>query len=121
MTITAAGSTLEAELLPDGPFSWIVLSGTFPVGPTPKIGFQYTTASFQPETAAGLFGVPGLFTTLQQPFVASGPSAFELNTYPTTSGPLPLLGLAAAAGWSRRLRRSTQATGGASAGSAQNG
>lgn len=142
VTITAAGSTLDAELLADGPFSWIVLSGIFPVGPTPKIGFVYTTASFQPETAAGLFGVPGLFTTLQEPFVASGPSAFELNTYPTTAGPLvisafnsgagefriqpvpgplPLLGLAAAAGWSRRLRRSNLATRGASAGSVQNG
>lgn len=126
VTITAAGSTLEATLLPDGEFRWIVLSGTFPVGPTPKIGFVYTTASFQPETAAGLFGVPGLYTTLQVPFTASGPSAFEVNAYPTTAGPLvinaytsdagvfriqtvpgplPLLGLAAATAWSRRLRQ----------------
>lgn len=131
VTITAAGSSLEAELLPDGDLSWIVLSGTFPIGPTPKIGFVYTTASFFPETAAGLFGVPGLFTTLQVPFAASGPSAFEVNTYPTTAGPLvissfnsgagvfriqpvpgplPLFGLAAAGAWSRRLRRSIKAT-----------
>lgn len=80
-------SLLKADLLADDLFSWIVLSGTFPVGPTPRFGFAYTMASFSPETAAGLFGVSGLFTTLQEPDAASGSSAFAINTQPTTAGP----------------------------------
>ena len=101
VTIAAAGSTLAAKLLPEGPFSWMVLSGTFPVGPTPKIVFEYTSASVQPDTAAGLFGVPGLFTRLQEPLAASGPlviSSFDSGAGVFDLQPVP--GLAAAGAWS---------------------
>ncbi|MFM9109109.1 MAG: hypothetical protein ACKOPN_00625 [Prochlorococcaceae cyanobacterium] len=128
VTIRPSGGSgeLRANLLPQGSFGWIVGSGTFPVGPSPKIGFVYTTATFTPETAAGVFGVPGLYTDLQSPLTGVGPSWFEVGSYPTSAGtlviasattapgafriqsvpaPLPLLGWAAAVGFGRRLRQ----------------
>jgi hypothetical protein len=125
LKIETAAAMFEADLLPAGDFRWLALSGTFPFGPTPKIGFVYTTPSFQPETAAGVFGVPGSFVNLKHPYSAVGPSIFEILTYPTSAGslvisssttapgtfqiaavptPLPALALAAAFSCSRRLR-----------------
>jgi hypothetical protein len=127
VTIETPAQTLTADLLPDSSFAWRILSGLFPVGPSEKIGFVYTTPSFSPETAAGLFGVSGSFTDLRQPLNLVGASIFEAGSYPTSLGtlvvnapaipgtgsfridpvpaPLPLLGAGAALGWSRRLRR----------------
>lgn len=127
VTIETPGQTLEADLLPSSPFAWRILSGLFPVGPSPKIGFVFTTPAFFPETAAGVFGVTGSYTNLREPLGLVGPSIFEVGTYPTTLGPLevgapaipgtgrftinrvpaplPLFGAGAALGWSRRLRR----------------
>jgi hypothetical protein len=123
--IQTLASLLEADLLPSTPFRWLALSGTFPVGPTPKIGFVYTTPFFNPETAAGVFGVPGSFVNLQTPTSFAGASIFETNSYPSSAGPLvisssaevpgvfridpvpgplPALALAGAFSWSRRLR-----------------
>ncbi|MFN6339260.1 MAG: hypothetical protein ACK41W_11140 [Cyanobacteriota bacterium] len=123
--IQTLAAELEANLLDAAPFRWLALSGNFPVGFTPKIGFVYTTMSFQPETAAGLYGVPGTYVNLKSPFQALGPAIFENNTYPTTAGPLvitasakapgtfridavpgplPVLAAAGALSWSRRLR-----------------
>lgn len=124
--IQSMATVLEADLLPSSTLQWLVLSGTFPKGPTPKLGFVFTsTPSFSPETAAGIFGVPGSFIDLQQPFAASGDSIFEVGSYPTSVGtlqiidpstvvtgsfritpsPLPALGVAAGFRWSCRLRR----------------
>lgn len=127
LTVDTGASSLVADLLPSDPFRWIVLSGLFPVGPSPKLGFVYTTPSFSPETAAGIFGVPGSYTDLSEPLQLLGPSIFEAGTYPTSLGPLlvsapapvtpggfridpvpaplPLLGAGSALLWSRRLRR----------------
>jgi hypothetical protein len=126
LTITTAATVLEADLQPATPFRWIALSGTFPVGFTPKIGFVYTTPSFDPETAAGIFGVPGSFVNLKSTANFTGSSIFEINSFPTSSGPLvisasstvpgvfridpvpgplPVLVVAGAMSWSRRLRR----------------
>jgi hypothetical protein len=129
LTIETPGQSLEADLLPSSPFAWRILSGLFPVGPSPKIGFVFTTPSFFPETAAGLFGVSDAYTNLRQPLSVVGPSIFEAGSYPTTLGllvvsdpaipgtgrfriapapaPLPLFGAGAALAWSRRLRRRT--------------
>jgi hypothetical protein len=85
---TTTGERMEASLLSQAPLDWIVLSGKFPVGPDPKIGFVYTNSSFFPETAAGLFGVPGLYIDMKSPVVLSGPSVFEANVYPSTAGSL---------------------------------
>lgn len=85
---TTTGERMEATLLSQAPLDWIVLSGKFPVGPDPKIGFVYTNSSFFPETAAGLFGAPGLYIDMKSPVVLSGPSVFEANVYPSTAGPL---------------------------------
>ena len=124
--IETLASVLEADLQPSNPFRWLALSGSFPVGPTPKIGFVYTTPSFQPETAAGVIQVPGSFVNLQSPASFAGTSIFETNTFTTTAGPLvisasspvagvfridpvptplPVLAVAGALSWSRRLRR----------------
>jgi hypothetical protein len=127
LTIETPGQRLEADLLPSASFDWLVLSGLFPVGPSPKIGFVFTTPSFFPEKAAGVFGVGGSYTDLRQPLSLVGPSVFEFGTYPTSLGalvvpepsipgtgrfridpapaPLPLCGAGAALAWSRRLRR----------------
>ncbi|MFN9619529.1 MAG: hypothetical protein ACK55X_07460 [Synechococcaceae cyanobacterium] len=127
LTIETPGQSLEADLLPSSPFAWRILSGLFPVGPSPKIGFVFTTPSFFPETAAGVFGVSDSYTDLRQPLSVVGPSIFEAGSYPTTLGllvvsepaipgtgrfridpapaPLPLFGAGAALAWSRRLRR----------------
>jgi hypothetical protein len=126
VTIETATQLLEAALLPSSTFSWLALSGTFPVGPTPKIGFVYTTPSFFPEKAAGVFGVAGSFVNLKAPYSVSGASIFEAFTYPTTAGdlvisasgtvpgtfqivtvpvPPPVLAVVAAFSWSRRLRQ----------------
>lgn len=127
LTVDTGAGSLSADLLPASPFRWIVLSGLFPVGPSPKLGFVFTTPSFSPETAAGIFGVPGSYTDLADPLQLAGPSIFELGTYPTSRGalvvsapavvrpgsfriapvpgPLPLLGAGTALLWSRRLRR----------------
>ncbi|MFM7265269.1 MAG: hypothetical protein ACKOZW_06720 [Cyanobium sp.] len=126
LTVQSGSTALTADLLPADPFRWIVLSGLFPVGPSPKLGFVFTTPSFFPETAAGIFGVPGSFTDLGDPLQLAGPSIFETGTYPTSRGalvvsaaaiqpgsfridpvpgPLPLLGAGTALLWSRRLRR----------------
>lgn len=125
LKIATTTQVLEADLLPSASLSWLALSGTFPVGPTPKIGFVFTTTSFFPEKAAGVFGVPGSFVDLKSPYSATGASIFETFTYPTTAGPLlisasstalgtfqivpvptplPALAVAAAFSWSRRLR-----------------
>ncbi|MEB3333757.1 MAG: hypothetical protein VKP70_02100 [Cyanobacteriota bacterium] len=125
VTIQTMASLLEADLLPQNPYRWLALSGTFPVGPTPKIGFVYTTPFFNPETAAGVFGVPGSFVNLQSPISFAGSSVFEAHSFPSTAGalvisssvevpgvfridpvpgPLPALALAGAFSWSRRLR-----------------
>lgn len=125
LKIETMASVLEADLLPGGNFRWLALSGLFPVPPSPKIGFVYTTAMFQPETAAGVYGVPGSYVTLQSPISFTGPSVFEANTYPSsagnlvitsspevqgtfriepTPGPLPALAAVGAFSWSRRLR-----------------
>ena len=130
--IQTMANVLEANLLPQGIFGWRVLSGTFPVGPTPKIGFVFTTSMLQPETAAGLINVPGSFVDLQSPVSFSGDSIFQANSPPfsffpiegggelkiTTStfapgtfrisqtpAPLPALAVVGAFSWSRRLRR----------------
>lgn len=125
LTIQSLASVLEADLLPSANFRWLALSGTFPVGPTPKIGFVYTTPFFNPETAAGVFAVPGSFVNLRSPVSFAGASIFEANTFATTSGslvisssttvpgtfriepvpaPLPALAVAGVLSWSRRLR-----------------
>jgi hypothetical protein len=125
LTIQTVASVLEADLLPSANFRWLALSGAFPVGPTPKIGFVYTTPFFNPETAAGVFAVPGSFVDLRSPANFTGASIFEANTYATTSGPLvisssptvvgtfridpvpaplPALAVAGVFSWSRRLR-----------------
>jgi hypothetical protein len=125
LKIETMAALFEADLLSENPFRWLALSGTFPFGPTPKIGFVYTTPTFQPETAAGVFGVPGSFVNLRAPYSVAGPSIFEAHTYPTSAGslvittssevpgtfriapvptPLPALALAAAFSCSRRLR-----------------
>ena len=126
LKIQTMATMLEADLQPANPFRWLALSGSFPVGPTPKIGFVYTTPWFNPETAAGVVEVPGSFVNLQSPGNFAGASIFEPNTFATTAGPLvisssstvpgffridpvpsPLAGLGAAGAfsWSRRLRR----------------
>ena len=125
VTIETLAMVLEADLLPSANFRWLALSGTFPVGLTPKIGFVYTTPSFNPETAAGVVGVPGSFVDLKSPYSVSGPSIFEPYTFATSEGdlvisasstvagtfrispvptPLPALAVAGAFSWSRRLR-----------------
>ncbi len=126
LRIHTMASLLEADLLPMDMRRWLVLSGKFPVGPTPKIGFVFTTPSFNPETAAGLVGVQGSYVDLKSPISFVGPSIFEPFTFPTTAGelvihtsstdpgtfgidpvpgPLPALGVAGAFSWSRKLRR----------------
>lgn len=127
-------ASLSAALLPDPAqnLRWSVISGNFPVGPTPKIGFVNATPDFLTEHAAGLFGVPGLFMDLQQPVSFTGPSVFEESTYRTDQGdlvirqarflpgsftirtapvpsPLPVLGLGIGLHWSRRLRQRIRA------------
>jgi hypothetical protein len=125
LKIETVAGMLEADLLPSGPFRWLALSGTFPVGPTPKIGFVYTTTNFRPEKAAGVFGVADSFVSLQSPIHFSGDSVFEVNTYPSTQGdlvitnspttpgtfrieptpgPLSVMAVVGAFSWSRRLR-----------------
>ncbi|MEB3335614.1 MAG: hypothetical protein VKP70_11595 [Cyanobacteriota bacterium] len=125
--IETVANVLEADLLPSGTFRWLALSGTFPVGPSPKIGFVYTTPTFQPETAAGVVNVPGSFVDLRSPAEFTGPSLFEPFSFVTSAGPLvisgssvvtgtfridpvpgplPALAVAGAFSWSRRLRGS---------------
>jgi hypothetical protein len=125
LKIETMASVLEADLLTGGNFRWLALSGLFPVPPSPKIGFVYTTPMFQPETAAGVYGVTGSFVSLQSPISFTGPSVFEANTYPSsagdlvitaspevqgtfrvehTPGPLPAMAAVGAFSWSRRLR-----------------
>lgn len=123
------GQTLEVELLPSEILRWTLVSGKFPVGPTPKIGFVYANPSFTQETAAGLASVPSdqypdLYINFKSPVELFAPSVFERATYRTNRGdliitgttnnigrfsievpgPWPLLGLPVAMGWSRRLR-----------------
>jgi hypothetical protein len=126
LRIQTMATLLEADLLPMDMRRWLVLSGKFPVGSTPKIGFVFTTPSFNPETAAGLFGVQGSYVDLKSPISFAGPSIFEPFTFPSTAGPLvisssstdpgtfridpvpgplPALGVAGAFSWSRKLRR----------------
>ncbi|MFN9244172.1 MAG: hypothetical protein ACK6DG_09380 [Cyanobacteriota bacterium] len=126
LKILTMASLLEADLLPTSMRRWLVLSGKFPVGPTPKIGFVFTTPFFNPETAAGLFGVQGSYVDLKSPISFAGPSIFEAFTFPSSAGPLvisfssthpgtfridpvpvplPALGVAGAFSWSRKLRR----------------
>lgn len=125
LRIQTLATTLEAELLPATPYRWLALSGSFPVGPTPKIGFVYTTPWFNPEKAAGVFEAPGSFVNLRSPLTFAGSSIFETHTYPTSAGslvisasspvpgvfridpvpgPVPALAVAGALAWSRRLR-----------------
>lgn len=127
LTIETPTTPLIADLLPDASLHWLALSGSFPVGPTPKIGFVFTTATFNPETAAGVVNVPGSFVNLQSPVSFAGASLFEPYTsFPSSAGPLvissglpvpgtfridpvpgplPALAVAGAFSWSRRLRR----------------
>lgn len=125
LAIQIPGTLLEADLLPSNPYHWVALSGSFPVGPTPKIGFVYTTPTFFPEKAAGVIEVAGSFVNLQSPLSFAGQSIFESFTYATSAGdlvitasslvpgefriapvpaPLPVLALAGAYSWGRRLR-----------------
>ena len=135
-----AGGQQSTQLPANSPFSWSILSGLFPTGPSPKIGFVYANPSFSNEHAAGLVSLPSapdasLFNALQQPVTLTSPYAiFESSTYPTSAGdltiatalplpgtfridlvpsPLPLLGIGSALGWSRRLRRRCPARSGA--------
>ena len=128
--INSSGTVLQAALQSDATYHWLALSGTFPVGPTPKIGFVYTNSSFNPETAAGVVRVEGSFVDLRSPVAFSGPSLFEttalLGPFPSSAGPLtitasspalgvfriepvpaplPVLSVAGAFSWSRKLRR----------------
>lgn len=113
-------------------YSWSILSGLFPIGPSPKIGFVYANPSFSDEHAAGLVSLPfapkpNLFNNLQAPVdLMSLFGTFEAFTYPTdlgdliissttvqpgtfqispVPGPLPVVGVGMAWGWSRQLRR----------------
>ncbi|MBM5816098.1 MAG: hypothetical protein FJ083_05775 [Cyanobacteria bacterium K_Offshore_surface_m2_239] len=126
LTLETTSEVRVAELLPSPTLQWLVLSGRFPVGPDPKVGFVFTTpTTFNPETAAGLIGVPGSFINLQGPANFTGTSIFESNTYPSSAGdlvisssnfvggtfaiapvpgPFPALAVAGAVTWSRRLR-----------------
>ncbi|MEB3303592.1 MAG: hypothetical protein VKK99_03250 [Cyanobacteriota bacterium] len=128
--ITSMGTVLEAALLPGSSYNWLALSGTFPIGPTPKIGFVYTNAAFNPETAAGVVNVPGSYVNLQLPVNFTGLSLFEttalLGPFPSSAGPLtitssrpaqgtfridpvptpgPALAIWGVFSWSRKLRR----------------
>jgi hypothetical protein len=67
VTIETGTQLLEAALLSSGTFSWLALSGTFPVQPTTKIGVVYTTPTFFPEKAAGVFGVAESFVNIKAP------------------------------------------------------
>jgi hypothetical protein len=126
LKIQTMATILEADLQASNPYRWLALSGSFPVGPTPKIGFVYTTPWFNPETAAGVLEVPGSFVNLKSPLSLAGSSIFETNSFPTSAGtlvissssqvpglfridpvpsPLPVLTMAGAFSWSRRLRQ----------------
>jgi hypothetical protein len=127
LTLQTTSDVLVADLLPSPSLQWLVLSGRFPVGSNPKIGFVFTRPStFNPETAAGLINVPGSFINLQAPASFTGTSIFETSTYPSSAGnlvidtsafvggtfaiapvpgPWPALAAAGAFSWSRRLRR----------------
>lgn len=132
LRLTWAGAQRTAQLASSSPFSWSILSGLFPVGPSPKIGFVYGNPSFSMEHAAGLVSLPpmpnpGLYNNLQAPVMLTSPwGTFEAYTYPTSAGdlvissagiqpgifridpvpaPLPLLAVGSALGWSRQLRR----------------
>ena len=132
LRLTWAGAQRTAQLAASSPFSWSILSGLFPSGPSPKIGFVYGNPSFTEEHAAGLVSLPpspnpSLYNDLQAPITLTSPwGTFEQYTYPTSAGdlvisvaaiqpgifridpvpaPLPLLGLGSALVWSRQLRR----------------
>jgi len=127
-----AGGQRSTQLQANSPFAWSILSGLFPTGPSPKLGFVYANPTFSEEHAAGLVSLPpspnpNLFNNLQQPTTLTSPfGIFETSTYPTDSGdliitnanvvsgtfriapvpsPLPVLGGGIALSWSRRLRR----------------
>lgn len=130
--LTWAGGQRSVRLGANSPFGWSILSGIFPTGPSPKIGFVYANPNFSVEHAAGLVSlpfspVPSLFNNLQQPVALASPfGIFETSTYPTDGGdliistantqpgtfriapvpaPLPLLAVGSALGWARQLRR----------------
>jgi hypothetical protein len=132
LQLTWAGGQRTVQLGASSPFGWSILSGLFPTGPTPKIGFVYANPDFSDEHAAGLVSLPpsaiaSLFNNLQQPVALASPfGTFEAFTYPTNLGdliistadirpgtlrispvpsPLPLLAFGGALGWSRQLRR----------------
>lgn len=132
LQLTWAGGQRTVQLGASSPFGWSILSGLFPTGPTPKIGFVYANPDFSDEHAAGLVSLPpsaiaNLFNNLQQPVALASPfGTFEAFTYPTNLGdlilstadirpgtlrispvpsPLPLLAFGGALGWSRQLRR----------------
>ncbi|MFN7900810.1 MAG: hypothetical protein ACK5N0_14335 [Synechococcaceae cyanobacterium] len=127
-----AGGQRSTQLQANSPFAWSILSGLFPTGPSPKLGFVYANPTFSEEHAAGLVSLPAspnpnLFNNLQQPTTLTSPfGIFETSTYPTDGGdliitsanvvpgtfqiapvpaPLPVLGGGIALSWSRRLRR----------------
>lgn len=127
-----AGGQRSTQLQANSPFAWSILSGLFPTGPSPKLGFVYANPTFSEEHAAGLVSLPpspnpNLFNNLQQPTTLTSPfGIFETSTYPTDGGdliitsanvvsgtfrivpvpsPLPVLGAGIALSWSRRLRR----------------
>ncbi|MEB3362040.1 MAG: hypothetical protein VKI42_07955 [Synechococcaceae cyanobacterium] len=135
LRLSWAGAQRTAQLASSSPFSWSILSGLFPIGPSPKIGFVYGNPSFSVEHAAGLVSlpplpIPSLYNDLQAPVTLTSPwGTFETHTYPTSAGdliisvadiqpgifridpvpaPLPLLGLGSALVWSRQLRRRRQ-------------
>ena len=132
LTLNWAGGQRSAQLQANSPFAWSILSGLFPTGPSPKIGFVYANPTFSEEHAAGLVSLPpsanpSLFNDLKQPTTLTSPFAiFEAYSYPTSGGdliisnatpasgtfqiapvpsPLPVLGAGIALSWSRRLRR----------------
>ncbi|MFO0016679.1 MAG: hypothetical protein ACK52U_08990 [Synechococcaceae cyanobacterium] len=137
LQLTWAGGQRTVQLDASAPYGWSLLSGLFPNGPSPKIGFVYANPDFTDEYAAGLVSlppsaIPSLFNNLQQPVeLTSHFGTFEAFTYPTNlddliittaeirpgtfqispvPSPLPLLAVGGALGWSRQLRRRCRRT-----------
>lgn len=127
-----AGGQRNTQLQTTTLLNWSILSGLFPTGPSPKIGFVFASFDFSEEHAAGLVSLPAsaypsLFNDLKQSTTLTSPfGIFEAYSYPTSGGdliisnataapgtfrispvpsPVPVLGAGIALSWSRRLRR----------------